>query len=346
MGEAPIFPSTTLLPLSEHNTVWELAAPYASASQTERVVITVAIHGNEPCGVLATNELLKEGFFAFAAGGPDSPPWPAHLKSLTILLGNPQAFQTNVRFIDSNLNRDLTAPIVAASQAAAKVAASNPFGSICHHCLAAVPLEPRTGPCRKLSANGIPDGNVRQLDGSRSVHNPGNNAGACTKLGVEKSRAALVAAAIGGATLYVDIHSSSAAAPAFVFHTPGAVTEAHAATFPAPYLIEDTTLVGTTFSWAVERGVARAALVECGQHSSRAAIDIAKRTIVRMVTGEVEALDRVHLVNAGSVPVRRGFRYAQDVQAFQRVAHGELIGYDDVDGEIRCPQPSGACIVM
>lgn len=52
MGEAPIFPSTTLLPLSEHNTVWELAAPYASASQTERVVITVAIHGNEPCGVL------------------------------------------------------------------------------------------------------------------------------------------------------------------------------------------------------------------------------------------------------------------------------------------------------
>lgn len=112
-----------------------------------------------------------------------------------------------------------------------------------------------------------------------------SGAGACTKLGVEKSRAALVAAAIGGATLYVDIHSSSAAAPAFVFHTPGAVTEAHAATFPAPYLIEDTTLVGTTFSWAVERGVARAALVECGQHSSRAAIDIAKRTIVRMVTG-------------------------------------------------------------
>lgn len=46
-----------------------------------------------------------------------------------------------------------------------------------------------------------------------------------------------------------------------------------------------------------------------------------------MTAGEVEALDRVHLVNAGSVPVRRGFRYAQDVQAFQRVAHGELIGY-------------------
>ena len=71
-----------------------------------------------------------------------------------------------------------------------------------------------------------------------------------------------MAAVIAGSTIFLDLHSSSAAAPAFAFHTPGAVPEAHAATLPVRYLIEDTTLVGTTIAWAAEQGVARAALLE------------------------------------------------------------------------------------
>ncbi len=106
-----------------------------------------------------------------------------------------------------------------------------------------------------------------------------------TNVGVEKLRAAVVAAAITGSTTFLDLHSSSAAAPAFAFHTPGAVPEAHAATLPVQYLIEDTTLVGTTIAWAAEQGVASAALLECGQHSSRQAVDVAKRAIMRIVTG-------------------------------------------------------------
>ncbi len=45
----------------------------------------------------AANELLKEGAFAFAAGGDNAPAWPPHLMSLTVLLGNPQAFSKDVR---------------------------------------------------------------------------------------------------------------------------------------------------------------------------------------------------------------------------------------------------------
>lgn len=42
--------------------------------------------------------------------------------------------------------------------------------------------------------------------------------------------------------------------------------------------------------------------------------------------GEVEQLHRTYLLNEGSVMVRQGFRYAQNVTAFQHVPHGQLIG--------------------
>ncbi len=45
----------------------------------------------------AANELLEEGFFAFAEGFPGGPPWPQNLQSLTVLLANPQAFAAGVR---------------------------------------------------------------------------------------------------------------------------------------------------------------------------------------------------------------------------------------------------------
>jgi len=65
-----------------------------------RKLITVCIHGNEVCGLIAVNELIDENFFE------------DHFSEkvfsrdrVTILLGNPKAVEENKRFIDVNLNR-------------------------------------------------------------------------------------------------------------------------------------------------------------------------------------------------------------------------------------------------
>ena len=54
----------------------------------------------------AANELLEEGFFAFAGGFPGGPPWPQHLLSLTVVLANPRAFAAGVRW-DNTVSRHL-----------------------------------------------------------------------------------------------------------------------------------------------------------------------------------------------------------------------------------------------
>ena len=70
---------------------------FGSRSARLHVLITVAIHGNEHCGVAAVNELIRDGFFSeVEAKGA---------MQVTVLLGNPPAFLANKRFIDENLNR-------------------------------------------------------------------------------------------------------------------------------------------------------------------------------------------------------------------------------------------------
>lgn len=55
------------------------------------VVIIAGIHGNEPCGMRAFDEILPT--LAIDAG------------RVTFMLGNPKAIERGVRFIDANLNR-------------------------------------------------------------------------------------------------------------------------------------------------------------------------------------------------------------------------------------------------
>lgn len=54
-----------LRPLSAENPAWTLSALEPRASQVERAVITVAVHGNEPCGVMVHThfheDLLSHG---------------------------------------------------------------------------------------------------------------------------------------------------------------------------------------------------------------------------------------------------------------------------------------------
>lgn len=69
--------------------------PYAICADSKKpgkhIVFTVAVHGSEPSGVFAMEELLET----------------IKLKNgkVTFILGNPEGFEKNQRFIDDNLNR-------------------------------------------------------------------------------------------------------------------------------------------------------------------------------------------------------------------------------------------------
>ena len=62
---------------------------------TLRLLISVGVHGDEPCGMQAFNELLQNDFFDLL---------PSHV-SVVGLVGNPGAISVNQRFLEHNLNR-------------------------------------------------------------------------------------------------------------------------------------------------------------------------------------------------------------------------------------------------
>jgi len=62
-------------------------------------LITVCMHGDEVCGMIAVNELIKQDFFSQFFKGE------LKYNRLTIVLGNPKGVKANKRFIDVNLNR-------------------------------------------------------------------------------------------------------------------------------------------------------------------------------------------------------------------------------------------------
>jgi len=64
---------------------------------TKKKLITVCMHGDETCGMKATNELIKEGFFLKELQNTTT--------RVTIVVANPRGAEANKRFIDVNLNR-------------------------------------------------------------------------------------------------------------------------------------------------------------------------------------------------------------------------------------------------
>eukprot|EP00026_Physarum_polycephalum_P002624 Phypoly_transcript_02631.p1 GENE.Phypoly_transcript_02631~~Phypoly_transcript_02631.p1 ORF type:complete len:853 (+),score=145.66 Phypoly_transcript_02631:90-2648(+) len=65
----------------------------------KKLLITVAVHGDEVCGVHAVNELISEGFFDETKNFEGI--------SLAIILGNPLAYLRRQRYVDQNLNRTM-----------------------------------------------------------------------------------------------------------------------------------------------------------------------------------------------------------------------------------------------
>jgi len=67
---------------------------------TNKKLITVCMHGDESCGMVAVNELIEERFFSNTFNSKE------FISSrVTILLANPKGVLENKRFIDVNLNR-------------------------------------------------------------------------------------------------------------------------------------------------------------------------------------------------------------------------------------------------
>lgn len=67
-----------------------------SGKKGPKVLLSAAVHGDEPCGVYVVEKLLSgfvEGTLTLQAG------------SLTLLIGNPKAFEINQREISEDLNR-------------------------------------------------------------------------------------------------------------------------------------------------------------------------------------------------------------------------------------------------
>jgi len=71
-----------------------------SSKTTVRKLITVCMHGDEVCGMVAVNELVQEGYFEKVFAGA-----AMATTRVTILLANPRGVKANKRFIDVNLNR-------------------------------------------------------------------------------------------------------------------------------------------------------------------------------------------------------------------------------------------------
>uniref|UniRef100_A0A6S8FQB2 Succinylglutamate desuccinylase/Aspartoacylase catalytic domain-containing protein n=1 Tax=Aplanochytrium stocchinoi TaxID=215587 RepID=A0A6S8FQB2_9STRA len=67
--------------------------------QGRRILITVAIHGNEQCGLVAVNQLLSSGELSVSTA------CRGEVSEVVFVLGNPRAVEADVRFCNENLNR-------------------------------------------------------------------------------------------------------------------------------------------------------------------------------------------------------------------------------------------------
>eukprot|EP00884_Botryococcus_braunii_P001819 jgi/Botrbrau1/11638/Bobra.0209s0028.1 len=255
-------------------------------------LLTVCHHGNEPCGLIAFNQLVKEGFLDRRDEGE---PWPWPWDILRVELANPRALEAGKRFLDVNLNRIYTERDIAE--------AASPQCTSYEHTLIG----------RLLMA-------IRDCDE------------------------------------FLDVHSTSATTPPFAFHMGSLEAASYAASFPVAYTLEDSSegSRGTGVAYAALVGVQRAVVVECGQHDDPRSVEVAKGVIRRFLTGHrvgpddlVGGRPPVPLRIEDGAYVRKGFRWAMPrVEAFQRVEHGQLIAVDEEEGELLCPFPEGALLVM
>lgn len=288
----------------------EFGSPRQQARKKK--LITVGIHGNEISGVNAVQELFNEGYFPPLETCSDSPPnshpiscpnspLPSYSESslplfpvpsdvnITVILGNPKAYEEGKRFIDLNLNRLFT-------------------------------------------------DHFMEKDSSDIFY----------QQNYEMSRLRDIAKEIEECDEYLDIHSTSAPTPPFAIPADNKNSRHFAAKYlPVDFVIEElaTVLKGTTVGWAGKfnkTGVC----VECGSHKERKSVEGAKLAIKQFISGIAYVPAKKILSCREYQTLHKGFKYhGTPPSAFEEVEYGHIIADDDL-GQISCPYPDGAFIIM
>jgi len=164
----------------------------------------------------------------------------------------------------------------------------------------------------------------------------------------EISRVREVVKEIEKCDVFLDLHSTSAPTIPFAIVTPGSESERIANTFPIGFVLHNVVEVvrGTSIEFA--HSINKVAIcVECGQHSERSSVDVAKNTIRAFVNeNHSDRTPKQVLYVDKSEIMRTGFEFSKITKAFDRVEHKELIARDDIVGDIRCPYETGAYLIM
>lgn len=145
----------------------------------------------------------------------------------------------------------------------------------------------------------------------------------------------------------LDVHSTSSPSPPFAITSGSQSSKDLASSLPVKFVLEGMTEVvsGTSIEYA-RKCRKTAACVECGQHDERRTVDIAKEAIKTFLLGSRKRMAEHILKVDTSEKLRRGFRFAIDVRAFQKVKYDDLIAVDDEVGEMHCPYENGSWIIM
>ncbi|KAJ3336794.1 hypothetical protein HDU93_002146 [Gonapodya sp. JEL0774] len=324
------------------------------------ILVTVAVHGNEQCGLRAINHLLSSQFFPSSANirhfqpaelaadfdllasvdgdetaflaiasrtysvleSPGLSDWPFAWDSLTVVLGNPAAVLAKKRFVDTNLNRTFTADIIADAVKKEGLHLASP---------------------KAFRLIGVPD----PLS-TKSYSQPPIPV-------AERSLVPPIAYLISHSTSLLDIHSTSSPTAAFSIPHNHQLSRAMCAGLPVPFVVEGMLDVqeGTTGCWAREVGMAKAGGVECGQHDAEESFQKAVEILTHLLfidspvsPSTTNTPPRVLHISS-SVFCRSNFRYVKSPPppAFAHIAEGEIVAEDE-RGKILCDVKGGAYLVM
>ena len=169
----------------------------------------------------------------------------------------------------------------------------------------------------------------------------------------EKNLIKLVADEIDRCDVYLDLHSTSAPSPPFALAT--GPCSSVMSKLPVRFILHGILdqLQGTSLHWSGRNPARQGAVVECGQHSSSEAIQVAEESIrvwlgmAKSITTPERKPHRLSCVHR--VPLRAGFQWAdvqKPAQAFDWIPFDTLLGSDDEVGDIRCPFQPGAYVIM
>ena len=178
----------------------------------------------------------------------------------------------------------------------------------------------------------------------------------------ELQRARLIAESIRDAAFVLDVHSCSADVGSFALPSSMDLSEELAESLPVKYVIESLVHAcldgGTTLDCALLHDVP-GVCVECGQHShpnvdARAVSIISSFLSMQVLTDEGSfAITNLELSEKPTVMrceyaerVGLGFEWLNQFPEFHFVAENTPIFRDDSRGDVQCPIPGGAYIVM